>query len=337
MDTSLESDFRKRIKFLQDNISHLTIDTDTHLTDMENLNEALAEQVKNTPDYYHGKPIGHKELLAEMKQAQVDMCLVWQNPAATIYSQDKKGNFKQLLAANRYVYESANSYPEKFIPAGWTDPRNLAMEDALKLVEICVTEFGCPVVKMNPAQNAYPMNSKEVKMVQDKIVGLGAVPAFHYGADTPFTPAFGLAEIASRYPEHPLLAVHMGGGGAGYVEAEQLYHESRQLGLKYPNIKFVLSARRDTHTESDLITYQLAGEPYSKNLFCASDAPYGKLSWNFGGYRLMLNGLKDGRNHTDPRIIANPELFDNQAISNYLGRNFAELMIETYKRLLKKL
>ncbi len=317
MDTSLENDIRKRIQYLQDNINNLTIDTDTHLTDMENLNGTLAEQVKSSPDYYHGKPIGHKELLAEMKQAEVDMCLVWQNPAATIYSQDKKKNYERLLAANRYIFESANSYPEKFIPAGWTDPRNLAMEDALKLVEICVTEFGCPVVKMNPAQNAYPMNSNEVKMVQDKIVGLGAIPAFHYGADTPFTPASGLAEIASRYADHPIWAVHMGGGGAGYVEAEQLYHESRQLGLKYPNIKFVLSARRDTHTESDLITYQLAGEPYSKNLFCASDAPYGKLSWNFGGYRLMLNGLKEGKNHTDPRIIANPALFDDKAVRNY--------------------
>jgi predicted TIM-barrel fold metal-dependent hydrolase len=337
MKNSLKKDFERRIKFLKENINKLTIDTDTHLTDMENLNEAIADRVKGTPDYYHGKPIGHKELLAEMKQANVDMCLVWQNPAATIYSQDKKKNFERLLAANRYIYDTVNTYPEKFIPAGWTDPRNLAMEDALKMVEICVTEFGFPVVKMNPAQNAYPMNSSEVKLVQDKIVGLGAVPAFHYGADTPFTPASGLAEIAVRYPEHPVLAIHMGGGGAGYMEAENLYHESRRLGLKHPNIKFVLSARRDTHSESDLITYQLAGEPFSKNIFCASDAPYGKLSWNFGGYRLMLNGLKDGKNHTDPRIIANPELFNDQAVQNYLGRNFAELMIETYQRLLQTL
>lgn len=322
-----------RISFLEKNKSQLVIDADTHLTDMDHLHEAIAQQVNSTPDYYHGRPIGHRELLAEMKQAGVDMCLVWQNPAATVYSQDKKINFERLLAANRYIYESANQFPEKFIPAGWTDPESLALGDALKLVEICVTEFGFPFVKMNPAQNGYPMDSEVVKAVQDKIVSLGAIPVFHYGADTVYTPATGLGALAARYPEHPIMAIHMGGGGAGYVEAEQLYHDSRILGLKYPNIRFVLSARRDTHTESDLITYQMAGEPFSKNICCASDAPYGKQSWNFGGYRLMFETLKDGANHPDKRLNENPGLFNDQAVINFMGGNFAELTIWAYRNI----
>ena len=167
------------------------------------------------------------------------------------------------------------------------------------------------------------------------VVSLGAIPVFHYGADTEYTPASGLGALATRYPEHPIMAIHMGGGGAGYVEAEQLYHDSRALGLKYPNIKYVLSARRDTHTESDLITYQLAGEPFSKNICCASDAPYGKQSWNFGGYRLMFETLKDGANHPDKRLNENPGLFDNQAVSNYMGKNFAELTIWAYQNIIK--
>ena len=335
MNEYLRAQIKERISFLEKNINCLVIDADTHLTDMEHLHEAIAQQVNSSPDYYQGRPIGQSQLMAEMKQAGVDMCLIWQNPASTVYSRDKKENFERLLAANRYIYESAKCYPEKFIPAGWTDPESLYHDDALKLVDICVNEFGFPYVKMNPAQNAYQMDSEVTKEIQDRIVFLGAVPSFHYGADTGFTPASGLETLAKRHPDHPILAVHMGGGGAGYNEAEQLYQDSRQLGLNYPNIRYVLSARRDTHTESDLITYQMAGEPFSKNIFCASDAPYGKLSWNFGGYRLMFETLKDGANHPDKRLKHNPGLFDDQAVINFMGRNFAELTVWSCKNILK--
>jgi predicted TIM-barrel fold metal-dependent hydrolase len=336
MITSLITSIGERIAFLEKHKDSFIIDADTHLTDMSNLPVEIDRLVKNSPDYYHGRPIGHNELLSEMVQADIDMCLIWQNPAATLYTRDKKKNFEILLKANKYIFESASVYPDRFIPAGWTDPGSLEISDALRLVEICITEFGFPFVKMNPAQNKYPIDSEKVRIVQDKIVELGAVPAFHYGSDTEFTPPAGLASIAARYPDHPVLAVHMGGGGAGYNESEINYLESRKLGLKMVNIKFVLSARRDTHCESDLIYYQLAGEPFSRNLMCASDAPYGKQSWNFGGYRLMFETLKDGKRHPDPRLRANPDLFNDDSIINYLGRNMADLTILAYNSLLEK-
>src|SRR5258706_16412034 len=123
----------------------------------------------------------------------------------------------------------------------------------------------------------------------------------------------------------------MGGGGAGYMEAEILYHKARELGLRWPNIRFVLSAKRDTHIESDLITYQLAGEPFCKNLFCASDAPYGRMTWNFGGFRAMFRSLTDGDNHTDARLRAQPGLFTAENVQGYLGGNFAEFAAAGYR------
>jgi predicted TIM-barrel fold metal-dependent hydrolase len=336
MKSTLKKSISERIAFLEKHKDSFIIDADTHLTNMVNLPIEIGKLVKNSPDYYHGRPIGHNELLCEMIQAGIDMCLIWQNPAATLYTSDKKKNFEILLKANKYIFESASVCPDRFIPAGWTDPGSLEISDALRLVDICITEFGFPIVKMNPAQNKYPIDSEKVRIVQDKIVELGAIPAFHYGSDTEFTPPSGLASIASRYPEYPILAVHMGGGGAGYNEAEINYLESRKLGLKMANIKFVLSARRDTHCESDLISYQFAGEPFSKNLMCASDAPYGKQSWNFGGYRLMFETLKDGKRHPDPRLKENPDLFNDDSIINYLGRNIADLTISAYNSLLEK-
>ena len=95
-------------------------------------------------------------------------------------------------------------------------------------------------------------------------------------------------------PEHPVLAIHMGGSGAGYPEADELYRQARELGLRRSNIRYVLSAKRDTHIESDLIAYTQAGEPFCRNLSCASDAPYGRMTWNFGGFRAMFRSLQDG-------------------------------------------
>jgi predicted TIM-barrel fold metal-dependent hydrolase len=334
MDKQTGQRIQELINFLESNQDILVIDADTHATDVQHLHEAFREKYASGPDYYHGKPVSAEELMLEMELASVSMCLIWQNPAATFYPGDKQGNFESLLAANKYIHESAVKYPQQFIPAGWTDPLALGMDNALRLVDICVHEFGFLVIKLNPAQNGFPIDSEAVYKLVDRIIGLGAVPAFHYGADTTFTSPEGLMRIAEKYQGHPVIAVHMGGGGAGYRQAEEYYLKTREAGLRYPDLKFVLSSRRDTHTESDLITYQLAGEPFSGNLFCASDAPYGRITWNFGGFRWMLLSLMDADHHTDERIKQNPGLFDEGVMRNYLGGNFARFLIAAYKNLL---
>lgn len=321
--------------YLEQHQSTLTIDADTHATDTAALTGALRERYERTTGYYHGRPVSAEDLLAEMEMAGVDMALIWQNPAATPYTDDQDRNAEALLAANRYIRDAAARYPGKFIPAGWTDPKACGEGNALRIAETCVLEFGFPIVKMNPAQNQFPIAGPEVGRVVDRIVELGAVPAFHFGADTPYTPAEGLEAVALRHPEHPVLAVHMGGGGAGYEEAEELYQKARALGLRRPNIHYVLSAKRDTHMESDIIAYQLAGPAFSGRLFCGSDAPYGRMSWNFGGFRAMLRSLQNASRHTDPRVRAHPELFRDGFEQAYLGGNFARFVAEACRRVLR--
>jgi predicted TIM-barrel fold metal-dependent hydrolase len=324
----------QQLDFLKHNKNTLVIDADTHISNIENMPEPLLRKYLKTDNYYHGKPISAEDLIAEMRMASVDMSLVWQNPAVTVFGNDRQNNFETLLAANRYIFESAKKYPEKLVPGGWTDPKNLGVELAIKMAEICVSEFGFLFVKMNPAQNEYPIDSEEVVLVFDEIVELGGIPAFHFGGDTPFTPAEGLEKLALLHPKHPVVGIHMGGGGPSYPEGEIHYQKARELGLKHANIKFIESAKRDTHMESDFITYQLAGEPFSKNIFCASDAPYGRQTWNFGGFRSMFESLIDGHSHTDKRVRQNPKLFSEDIAQNYMGRNFAEFVMEWYEKLL---
>jgi len=306
------------IEYLENNARRLVIDADAHATDTGNPPGAM------DGDYYHGRPVSAEDLIEEMDGAGVDMALIWQNPGATVYPGDIEGNTRALLAANRYVQDAARRYPTRFIPAGWVDPKGCGLANALQMTEVLIEEFGFSIVKLNPAQNSFPIDGPEVGAVVDRIVQLGATPAFHFGADTPYTPAEGLHRVAERHPGRPVLAVHMGGGGAGYLAAEQLYAEARALGLACPDIHYALSAKRETHIESDLIAYQRAGEPFRSHLFCGSDAPYGRMAWNFGGCRTMFQSL----------MRARPGLFTPEAAQAYMGGNFARFAAAGCRRLL---
>lgn len=316
--------------FLSSHAATLTVDADTHATDVSRYPRRPVDH------YYHGRPISAEDIIAEMNASGLSAANTWQNPAATIYPGGEDENAEALLEANRYICLAAERYPDRLIPSGWTDPKACGVANACRIAETCVLEFGFVIVKMNPAQNRYPIDSPAVLKVVDRIVELGAVPAFHYGADSPFTPAAGLEAIARRHPSHPLIGVHMGGGGASYLEAENLYHQSRELGLRCPNIRFILSAKRDTYIEEALIAYQIAGPPFSQNLFCGSDAPYGRMSWNFGGFREMFRGFLDSRRHPDSRVRERSGLFTPDAVQAYLGGNFARFVANAADHLLKR-
>ena len=298
--------------YLERHQHNLVIDADTHATD------TIRYPRRQSPHYYHGRPISAEDLITEMDLASISMSNIWQNPAATLYPGTADANFEALLEANRYIQHAALQFPQRFIASGWTDPQACGIANACRIATHCVNDFGFLIVKLNPAQNRFPIDSPAVLEVVDHIVSLGAIPAFHYGADSIYTPAQGLETIAQRHPNHPILAVHMGGGGAGYVEAESLYNESRDLGLRQPNIHYILSAIRDTHIESNLIAYQQANQ--SHRLFCASDAPYGRMSWNFGGFRALFKSLD----------------FDTQTTQGHLGQYFAKFILDGYQRLLNQ-
>jgi predicted TIM-barrel fold metal-dependent hydrolase len=326
----------QQVRRLETQCDRLVIDADVHLTDPGSLDTVGKQRFYSDPNYYHGRPICAEDAIREMDMADVNMAVVWQNPVVTghNYNGDPEHNTRVLAAANRYVWDTGVRFPDRFIPSGWVDPKACGLDNALDMVDLLVCEFGFLVIKMNPSKGGFPITDPRVQAVVDRIVSLGAVPAFHFGADSPNTPAAGIRSLAERHPGHSLIAVHMGGGGAGYDGAEQLYLDARRLGLDCPNIHFVLSTKRDAHIESDLITYQMAGEPFCHNLFCGSDAPFGRMTWNFGGFRAMLGSLLDGAKHTDARIRANPGLFTREAVRDYLGGNFARFAAQGYRGLL---
>lgn len=321
-----------RIAWLGAVRERVVIDGDVHPTDPAAIPPDMAARMAADPGYFHGRPISGEEVIAALDRAGVDMALCWQNPSVTRYGADEARNAEALLAANAAIAALAAQWPQRIIPAGWTDPKALGVARAIALAETCIDRFGMSVVKMNPAQNAYPIDSQMVFDVVDAIVARGAVPAFHFGADTGYTPAEGLGRVAARHPGHPVIGVHMGGGGGHFVESEETYQKARRLGLEQPNVFYILSAKRDVHVRSALVAYAAAGAPFSANLACASDAPYGDIVWNFGGYRALFEALANG--DTDPRLAARPGLFDASMVAGFLGRNLADLVIAADRRLL---
>ena len=327
---------RARMEWLAAVGERLVIDADVHPSARQSLPAPIAERIADDPNYYHGRPLLEEDLERTLDHAGVDAALCWQNPAVTLYVDDPEENARRLGAANEDIARLGRRLPQRVIPAGWTDPKALGTAAAVALAERCVQELAMPVVKMNPAQNAYPIDDPMVMDVVDAIVALGAVAAFHFGADTPYTPVEGLAAVAERHPEHPLIAVHMGGGGAAFVEAEATYQGARALGLRRSNLFYVLSAKRDTHIESALISYAAAGAPWRHNIAAASDTPYSGMVWNFAAFRALFETLREGATHGDPRLAADPTLFDEDTIAGFMGGNLAKLIVEADRRILER-
>ena len=147
-----------RRAYLDANKDRLTIDADVHPTDRAALPEDMARRIATDPNYFHGRPLLSENLLATLDRAGVDMALCWQNPAMLPYGDDQAQNAVRLTGANDRIAALADAYPTRVIPAGWTDPKALGVDAACRLAEHCVRDLAMPVVKMNPAQNSYPID-----------------------------------------------------------------------------------------------------------------------------------------------------------------------------------
>ncbi|PRY22245.1 putative TIM-barrel fold metal-dependent hydrolase [Aliiruegeria haliotis] len=324
-----------RARFLEDNKDRLAIDGDVHPTPPALVPADMAARMDADPNYFHGHPLLSGTFLENLDLAGLDMALCWQNPSTVIYTDDLETNTDALRNSNEAIAALADAYPERVIPAGWTDPKALGVANAIAIARHCVETLAMPVVKMNPAQNAYPIDDPMVLETLDEIVAMGAIPAFHFGADTEFTPTEGLVSVAARHPDHPVIAVHMGGGGAHFVVAEETYQTARAAGLENPNIFYILSAKRDVHMVSDLITYAAAGDPSCRNIALGSDAPYGDMLFQFSGFRALFDAFA-GASYPEQRLAQNPALFDPATVQGFMGRNMAELVANAYGRIVER-
>ena len=184
-----------------------------------------------SPTPQGGNSVTVDELLRRMDRAGVERALTWLQPPY------ERGEVTQ---GNAYVYQAARAHPDRIVGFGWTDP-SLGVERAKDEARRCVEEYGFPGVKLNGAQNDFVIDDPEISLpVIETIAALGVALALHIGADAyERTHPSRAGAIARRFPELPILMVHM--GGAAFHDLSRAAIETAQA---CPNLTIVGSAVR---------------------------------------------------------------------------------------------
>lgn len=162
------------------------IDADTHISNIKEGNSITAE-----------------ELIAMMDRAGIEKALTWIQPP---YQRDL------LPRLIEYLENSAKAYRDRIIPFGWVDP-HLGITNSKLLIRKCMLQYGFKGIKLNGAQNEYPVDDEELSIpLIREIADLGGIIAFHCGADVrDYTHPYRIEKILKMFPHIKFLMVHMGG------------------------------------------------------------------------------------------------------------------------------
>ena len=211
--------------------------------------------------------ISYEELLRRMDRAGVDQALTWLQPPY----------FRDVDQGNAYVYEAGRAHPDRILPFGWVDPHH-GLESSTATIRRCLEEYGFPGVKLNGAQNEFFIDDERLSIpLIEQIVAGGAMLAFHIGADAyEYTHPFRLGKIARRFPQTPILAVHM--GSSGLTEA------MIEIAGECPNILLIGS---NTKTKAILKAIRTLG---AARVSFGSDTPFELMHVEIAKYQALLAG-----------------------------------------------
>lgn len=223
-----------------------------------------------SPTSERGISIGAEELLRRMDRAGVEKALTWLQPPYR----------REIDEANAYVHASVKRYPDRFLGFGWADP-NLGVDQAVATARRCIEEYDFYGVKLNGAQNYFYLDDPELSLpVIEEIARLRSRLAFHVGADAfEQTHPFRVAKIALRFPDLPVLAVHM--GGVGHADLTNAMIEFAQ---QCPNITLIGSGVREVAVLKAIRTLG------ASRVCFGSDTPFSLMHVEVAKYHALLDG-----------------------------------------------
>ena len=233
----------------------MIFDCDTHMSPYRN----------------HDKAIDAAGLDSLLGSAGIDKALVWLMPQGV----------SDVSESNEYIYENAKKYP-RFLPFGWANVRE-GVDKAILDAKKCVIDYGFKGVKLNGAQNDYPIDCEEAMKVCEAISQSGGIIAFHIGADSPDnTSAFRAANVAKAFPKTYVLMSHMGGAGEP-DRAQEVIETAKQC----PNMMLIGSS-------IDISRVKLAvDELGADRVMFGTDAPFRDAVSSLADYRDMFKQLSD--------------------------------------------
>lgn len=224
-----------------------------------------------SPTREGGNSVTAEELIAIMDRSGVDKAVIWLQPPYLRHL---------TSAANDYVAESARRFPDRFIPFGWADP-NVGVDAAIREVQRGIEEHGFYGIKMNGAQNNFPIDHPELAMpVIEEIAKRGSILALHVGADAyDNTSPYRVATIAKAYPALRILAIHMGG-----VAHQHQHGPMLDIARQYPNITLIGS---EAKSHAILQAIKTLG---AERVCFGSDTPFEIMRVELAKYRALMEG-----------------------------------------------
>ena len=226
-----------------------------------------------SPYVNHDRAIDAPGLNDMLQQAGITRALTWLMPQGV----------DDVSDSNKYIYEQAKIYPI-FYPFGWTNVME-GVDKAIDDAKRCLLDYGFGGVKLNGAQNDYPIDSSDALKVCEVIAKNNGIIAFHIGADAPDnTGAFRAANVASTFPETTVLMVHMGGAGRPNPDRSA---EVIAEAVKHPNMILVGS---EIPTEKIKIAIDTLG---ITRIMYGSDTPFSKTTEALSNYKKLLLDFND--------------------------------------------
>ncbi|NLG51924.1 MAG: amidohydrolase family protein [Chloroflexi bacterium] len=211
------------------------------------------------------------ELIAKMDRDGVDKALVWIAPPYT----------RDIEPENKALYEATRRYPDRLLGFGWANP-HLGHQRTLDDIHRCFEEYGFLGIKFNGAQDDYVIDDPELALPYiEEAARFGKPIAFHIGADFyENTHPIRMGRIAARYPNIPMLMVHMGGAALPSLDRSAV-----EVAAEHPNITLIGSA---VSPKSILRAIQVLGPD---RVAYGSDTPFQLLHVELAKYRALLRDL----------------------------------------------
>lgn len=161
---------------------------------------------------------------------------------------------------NTIVKAARDTYPQRFLPLYYANPH---------LGQICLQEIdyylgseGFCGIKMNPLRHAFVADDESV----DPIMSLAQkyqVPVFIHCGHPPYSLPWSIALLAERFPEVPVVMIHMGHGHGVYIDA------SLKMAKRYANLYLEISGMPMQSKIKE--AYETVG---SNRIMFGTDAPF---------------------------------------------------------------
>lgn len=218
-----------------------------------------------------GIRITAQELIARMDKLGIEKSLVWLHP------NQLEDEYCDFDAQNAYIHEMVTAYPDRLMPVGWINPRVHTKEEMLERVHQQIFDYGYRGIKFNGAQNFYDLANEELfHCILDEVARLGAFFAFHCGNDENTNPDK-VKAIAKKYPNTPILMVHMG---------QTRCEDAIAAAMECPNILLVGSGMPDRSPVKKAVAALGA-----KRVCFGSDAPFHPTETYIKEYYEMFSDL----------------------------------------------